>query len=198
MRDTAAPTPSSDRWQSSARIAPVARQAAVAVAGAALMTLAAKTQIPFWPVPMTLQTLAVMGFAVALGPQRAVAIMLTYLAAGAMGLPVFAGTPERGIGLAYMVGPTGGYLLGYLVAAGLVGALARGRGPLGKGLAMGVGLVPVYGLGVMWLATFLPAGKLLALGVTPFLFGDLVKIALIAVVAALIPASLTRWLGRFL
>lgn len=198
MRDTAAPTPSSPSWHSSARIAPLARQAAVALAGAALMTLAAKTQIPFWPVPMTLQTLAVMGFAVALGPQRAVNILLVYLAAGAIGLPVFAGTPERGIGLAYMVGPTGGYLLGYLVAAGLVGALARDRGPLGKGLAMLVGLVPIYGLGVLWLATVLPAGKLLALGVTPFLFGDLVKIALIVVVAALVPESLTRRLGRFL
>lgn len=198
MRDTAAPTSPSERWHSSARIAPAARQAALAIAGAALMTLAAKTQIPFWPVPMTLQTLAVMGFAVALGPQRAVNILLVYLAAGAMGLPVFAGTPERGIGLAYMVGPTGGYLLGYLVAAGLVGALARGRGALGKGLAMLLGLVPVYGLGLAWLAAFVPAGKLLALGVTPFLLGDLVKIALVAVAAALVPESLTRRLGRFL
>lgn len=198
MRDTAVPTPSSDRWHTCARIAPLARQAAVAVAGAALITLAAKTQIPFWPVPMTIQTLAVMGFAVALGPQRAVAIMLTYLAAGAIGLPVFAGTPERGIGLAYMVGPTGGYLLGYLIAAGLVGVLARGRGALGTFLAMAAGLVPIYGFGLLWLAAFVPAGKLLALGVTPFLLGDLVKIALIALVVDQMPQSLARRLGRFL
>lgn len=199
MRETAAQTPaSSQSWHSSARLAPLARQAAVVLAGAAVMTLAAKIQIPFWPVPMTLHTLAVMGFAVMLGPQRAVAILLAYLAAGTMGLPVFSGTPERGIGLAYMVGPTGGYLLGYLTAAGLVGMLARDRGPLGKLGAMLVGLVPVYGLGVAWLAVFLPAGKLLALGVAPFLFGDLVKIALIAVAVALVPESLARRLGRFL
>ena len=124
-----------------------ARAALAVVAGAALMTLAAKVQIPFWPVPMTLHTMAVMAFAVAFGPRRATAIFLAYLAAGAAGLPVFSGSPERGIGLAYMAGPTGGYLLGYLVASGLVGALAAGRGPVGRFLAMLAGLAPGYGFG---------------------------------------------------
>lgn len=178
--------------------AALGREVAIAVGGACLLTLAAKTQIPFWPVPMTLHTLAVMALAVGLGPRRAVHIVLAYLAAGAMGLPVFSGSPARGIGLAYMMGPTGGYLLGYLVAAGLVGALARGRGPLGLLLAMGAGLVPIYGFGLLWLATFVPAGQLLALGVTPFLLGDVVKIALVALVADQMPQSLVRRLGRFL
>lgn len=124
------------------------------IAGAALMTVAAKTQIPFWPVPMTLHTLAVMAFAVAFGPRIAVSIFLTYLAAGAAGLPVFSGSPERGIGLAYMTGPTGGYLLGYLIASWLVGTLALGKGTLAHMGAMLAGLVVVYGLGAAWLAAY--------------------------------------------
>src|SRR5690606_33710100 len=90
--------------------------ALLVVAGVAVMTASAKTQIPFWPVPMTLHTLAVMAFAVVFGPRVAVSIFAAYLAAGAIGLPVFANSPARGIGLAYMVGPTGGYLVGYLIA----------------------------------------------------------------------------------
>lgn len=177
------------------RRAQIARAALAIVAGAALMTLAAKVQIPFWPVPMTLHTMAVMAFAVAFGPRRAVAIFLAYLAAGAAGLPVFSGSPERGLGLAYMAGPTGGYLLGYLVASGLVGALAAGRGPLGRLLAMLAGLAPIYGFGLAWLAAYVPADRLVALGLAPFLLGDLIKIALVAAGSALAPALVAR-LGR--
>jgi len=162
------------------------------VAGVALMTLAAKTQIPFWPVPMTLHTLAMMAFAVALGPRMATATMLAYLAAGAAGLPVFSNAPERGVGLAYMVGPTGGYLLGYLLACPLVGGLARGRGTLGRLGAMLVGLVPIYGFGLVWLATFVPSSEVVALGFMPFILGDLVKIALVAAGAMAVSAWM-RW-----
>lgn len=157
-----------------------ARAGLLLVAGVVVMTLAAKTQVPFWPVPMTLHTLAVMAFAVALGPRMATAIMAAYLAVGAAGLPVFSNSPERGLGLAYLVGPTGGYLLGYLVACPLVGALAAGRGTLGRIAAMLAGLVPIYGLGLAWLAAFVPLSQTIALGFTPFIAGDLVKIALVA------------------
>ncbi len=150
------------------------------LAGVALITASAKTTVPFWPVPMTLQTMAIMAIALATGPRVAVAIMLTYLAAGAVGLPVFAGTPERGIGIAYMMGPTGGYLAGYLVAAGLVGALARGRGAFGRFVVMMGGMVPVYLLGLAGLSAFVPSEKVLALGFTPFILGDTIKIALVA------------------
>nr|WP_284542963.1 biotin transporter BioY [Pleomorphomonas sp. T1.2MG-36] len=172
-----------------------ARAAVAVVAGAALMTLAAKVHIPFWPVPMTLHTMAVMAFAVAFGPRRATAIFLAYLAAGAAGLPVFSGSPERGIGLAYMAGPTGGYLLGYLVASGLVGALAAGRGPVGRLLAMLAGLAPVYGFGLAWLVAYVPAERLIALGLAPFLLGDLIKIALVAAASALTPSLIARFRG---
>lgn len=174
------------------RISASVRAGLIALAGAAVMTLSAKTQIPFWPVPMTLHTLALMGFAVILGPWHASAIMLTYLAAGAAGLPVFSGTPERGIGLAYMAGPTGGYLAGYLVAAWLVGHLARGEQTVGRLGAMLAGLVPIYGLGLAWLAVFVPAEQILPLGAAPFILGDLLKIGIVAAGALLLPAAVSR------
>jgi biotin transport system substrate-specific component len=154
---------------------------ALTILGVAVLTLSAKLHLPFWPVPMTLQTLAVLGFAVFLGGRAAMGMMAAYLLAGAAGLPVFSGTPERGIGLAYMVGPTGGYLLGYLLASGLVGQLAaRYRSFIGRLAAMLIGLLPIYGFGAAWLALYVPTEKLWAVGVAPFLLGDLLKIALIA------------------
>ena len=106
----------------------------LALAGAALITLGAKVQIPFWPVPMTLHTLSVFLVALTLGPRLGLAAMAAYLGAGAAGLPVFSGTPERGIGLSYMVGPTGGYLLqacfatGARAADGIAAFLQRSKG----------------------------------------------------------------------
>ncbi|AZO80868.1 MULTISPECIES: biotin transporter BioY [unclassified Bosea (in: a-proteobacteria)] len=173
------------------RFTSIARHAPVVIAGVGLMVLAAKTQIPFWPVPMTLHTLAVMAFAVALGPQRAVSIVAAYLAVGAAGFPVFSGSPERGIGLAYLVGPTGGYLAGYLAASWLVGTLARGRGVPGQLFAMLVGLVLVYAVGLAWLALFVPASQLTAVGLWPFLLGDLLKLCVVAAGSALLPIVLS-------
>ena len=163
------------------------RQALMIVAGVALMTLAAKTQVPFWPVPMTLHTLAVMGFAVALGPRMACTIFIAYLATGAAGLPVFSGSPERGIGLAYMIGPTGGYLAGFLVASWLTGWLAQNGTLLRRVFAMLAGLVVVYACGMTWLVAFVPAAKALSVGVAPFILGDLVKIGVVAAASMLLP-----------
>jgi biotin transport system substrate-specific component len=179
------------------RLASVARRAFVVIAGVGLMALAAKTQIPFWPVPMTLHTLAVMAFAVALGPQMAVSIFAVYLAAGAAGLPVFSGSPERGIGLAYLLGPTGGYLAGYLAASWLVGALARGRKLAGQSVAMLAGLALVYAVGLAWLALFVPASQLAAVGLWPFLLGDLLKLGVVAAGSALLPTILSSLSARW-
>lgn len=178
------------------RLALSARSALIIVAGAVLMTLAAKVQIPFWPVPMTLHTMAVMAFAVVFGPRIAVSIFLAYLSAGAMGLPVFSGSPERGIGFSYMVGPTGGYLLGYLIASWLVGVMAAGKGTSGRLVAMLAGMVPIYAIGLVWLALYVPAGQLLAVGALPFLLGDLAKIAVVAMTCAALPAAVARLRGQ--
>ncbi len=173
-----------------------ARTVLIVVVGAALMTLAAKVQIPFWPVPTTLHTMAVMAFAVAFGPRIAVSIFVAYLAAGAAGLPVFSGSPERGVGIAYMVGPTGGYLLGMLIASWLVGVLATGRGVFGRVGAMFAGMATVYAIGMAWLAVYVPVGQLIAVGALPFLLGDLVKIGVVAVGSMVLPAAIARLLGK--
>ncbi|CAA0100168.1 Biotin transporter BioY [Starkeya nomas] len=174
----------------------MAKKAAVIVLGVALITLCAKIRVPSWPVPMTLHTLAVMTVALAVGPRLATATFLTYLAVGAAGLPVFSGTPERGIGLAYMVGPTGGYLLGYLAASWISGALAEGRGTLGRTGAMLAGLAVTYALGLIWLALYVPVADVVPLGFTPFILGDLINIAMVAIGALFVPRRLIGKIGR--
>src|SRR5688500_8264991 len=99
------------------------RFAVLAIAGVVLLTISAKIKVPFYPVPMTLQTLALAVIAASFGARLAGATVLLYLAAGMAGLPVFANTPPALAGLGYMMGPTGGYLLGFLLAALLVGRL---------------------------------------------------------------------------
>jgi len=151
------------------------------LAGSLLLTLSAKIQVPFYPVPMTLQTLVVLLIGASFGWRMGFATVLAYLAQGAMGLPVFAGTPEKGLGLLYMAGPTGGYLVGFALAAGLTGWLAeRGldRSVIGTAIAMIAGNLVIYVFGLAWLANFVGFEKAVTLGVIPFLFGDLVKIML--------------------
>lgn len=148
------------------------------LAAAALIALGAKVQVPFWPVPMTLQTLAVLVIAAGLGPRLGLAAMGAYMAAGLAGLPVFAGSPERGLGLAYLAGPTTGFLIGMALSMIVTGALAQGRGLGMRTVAMLAGTVAIYVPGLIWLSAFVPADRLLAVGVAPFILGDMVKIAL--------------------
>ncbi len=156
----------------------------LAVAGSLALWVSAKIQIPFYPVPLTLQTLVVLLIGMAYGWRLGALTVLLYLAQGAAGLPVFAGTPEKGIGLAYMAGPTGGYLLGFVVAAAIVGWLAeRGwdRNVVKTGLAMLIGNVAIYIPGLLWLGAVVGWDKpVLEWGMTPFLLGDVLKLALAA------------------
>jgi biotin transport system substrate-specific component len=157
---------------------------AAVVGGVCLLTLSAKLQVPFYPVPMTMQTLVVLMIGMAYGRVLGTATVAAYLLAGAAGLPVFAGTPERGIGLAYMMGPTGGYLLGFLISAWLMGALAE-RGWSGSFLlsavAMVVGHAIILTSGIAWLAALVGPEKAIATGLLPFLATTAVKCALGAV-----------------
>lgn len=162
------------------------RSALTVIGGVALLTLSAKSQVPFWPVPLNLQSMAVMALALGLGPRLAVATFAAYLVAGASGLPVFAGSPERGVGLLYIAGPTGGYLTGMLAASWTTGLLGAGRGMVARLGAMLAGMALIYGLGVAWLAMYVPAPRLLAEGVVPFILGDLVKIGIVAAGASLL------------
>lgn len=156
------------------------------VAGSAALTLSAKTSVPLFPVPMTLQTLVVLLLGAAYGPQLAAATVLVYLAQGAAGLPVLAGTPERGIGLAYMAGPTGGFLAGFVIAAALTGALARlgWTASIGRAaVTMTAGTVALYVPGLLWLGSFTDWDNVLELGLLPFVYGDMLKLAVAAIAA---------------
>ncbi len=150
--------------------------------GTILLAVSAKIQIPFYPVPMTMQTFVVLAFSMACGWKLGGLTVISYLTLGAVGLPVFAGTPEKGIGLAYMLGPTGGYLLGFVLAAVCVGYLAE-RGWDRKWhttlAAMLAGNIVIYVPGLIWLGSLVGWDKpVLAWGLTPFLLGDLAKIVL--------------------
>lgn len=159
----------------------VMRMAALAVFGSALLWASAKAQVPMWPVPMTMQSFVVLVIGFAYGARLGMATVLLYLAQGAMGLPVFAGTPEKGIGLAYMMGTTGGYLLGFVLCAGVCGWMAErgwGRSFLGVSVAMIAGSALLFVPGVLWLSTFIGIEKAIAFGLVPFLAGAVVKAAL--------------------
>lgn len=170
----------------SLRNASYARDLAAILAASLLLTLSAKISVPFYPVPMTLQTFAVIGLGFALGPSRAAAAVLLYLAEGAAGLPVFAGTPEKGIGLAYLLGPTGGYLFGYALAtliAGWAGMHKWAARPMPASLAGLLAGAVVYVPGLLWLGIVIGFDKpVLQYGLYPFILGDAVK----AVLAALL------------
>lgn len=183
MAATSVPSPLALAVLPQSRAGRLAGMVALAVVGAAILWISAKVKVPFYPVPMTLQTLALFLIAATYGSRLAVATVGLYLLEGALGFPVFAGTPEKGIGIAYMFGPTGGYLAGYLVAAAIVGYAAEqswGRRLFGLGAAMLAGEFAILGLGFAWLATLIGADKAFTFGVAPFLFADMVKVALAA------------------
>ncbi len=159
--------------------------AATVVAASLLLAFSAKISVPFYPVLLTMQTFVVIGLGLALGPWRGLAAVLLYLAEGAAGFPVFAGTPEKGIGLAYMMGPTGGYLLGYVPAVLIGGWLATqgwDRNPLRAMAAAMLSGAVIYVPGLLWLGAVLGFDKpVLQYGLYPFVFGDVVKAALAAI-----------------
>ena len=192
---TVFPTLAQTLWRPEAQNR-VLRGIVLALLGTALLTASAKVQIPFYPVPMTLQTLVVLGLGMAYGWRLAAATLLLYLAQGAAGLPVFAGTPEKGLGLAYMLGGTGGYLLGFVMAAAACGWLAeRGwdRSVVTTALAMLLGNLLIYVPGLLWLGALFGWDKpILEWGLLPFLIGDLVKLALAALLLPLAWKALGR------
>ncbi|MDG4650013.1 biotin transporter BioY [Roseibacterium sp. SDUM158017] len=182
----------------------LARKAGLALAGSALIALAAQVSVPFWPVPLTLQTLAILVVGFALGSRLGAAAVLAYLAEGAMGLPVFS---NGGAGVLYMMGPTGGFLVGFVGMAWIAGAAAeRGlaRGVVGTSLVALAASAALYLPGLAW--PLAVAGLLgveagwagLSLAQTwqafaaPFLLGDVVK----AVIAALVVTGAWRALRR--
>ena len=167
------------------------KQAILVIAGVALMTLAAqiKIAVPPSPVPINLGTFAVLTIGAAYGPRLGVVTILTYMMIGALGFDVFAASTAEKNGLSYMMGTTGGYLVGYVLAVAVLGVLARrgwDKSVLWMALAMLVGNILIYLPGVSWLGMLYGWDKpILQWGLTPFLIGDALKLVLAAV---LLPA----------
>jgi biotin transport system substrate-specific component len=156
---------------------PAVRAIVLALIGTALLTLSAKIQVPFWPVPMTMQTFVVLVLGMAYGWRLAGATVLLYLAQGAIGLPVFA----AGAGIAYFAGPTAGYLAGFLFAAVVVGWLAEHGWDRSVPRTLGamlIGTAIIFACGIAWLGTLIGLRQAIGAGLVPFLLGEAVKIAL--------------------
>ena len=156
----------------------MAHKVALVIGGSILLALSAHIKVPFYPVPVTMQTMLVLMIGMAFGPRLGFATIMAYLAQGAMGLPVFAG----GAGLAYMAGPTGGYLFGFAVAAIVTGFLAEkgwGKSVGSTALAMVIGNIVIYAFGVTYLSSIVGGfDKAIQFGLAPFIYGDLLKIVI--------------------
>jgi biotin transport system substrate-specific component len=166
------------------------KQVALVVLGIVVLAAAAKIKLPMWPVPMTMGTFAVLSIGAAYGPRLGLTTILGYMFVGALGFDVFAGTSAETYGLSYMIGGTGGYLVGYVMAALALGVLARAGWDRSVGkmaAAMAIGNALIYVPGLIWLGMLYGWDKpILEWGLTPFLVGDAIKLALAAV---LLPAA---------
>ena len=172
------------------------KQLVLVVAGITALALAAKIKIPMFPVPMTMGTFAVLSIGAAYGARLGLATILGYMLSGALGFDVFAGSSAEVSGVTYMMGGTGGYLVGYVLAVLALGALTRRGWDRARGkmaLAMLLGNVLIYVPGLIWLTVLYGVdAPILAWGLTPFLLGDVVKLAL----AALLLPALWTLVGR--
>ena len=166
----------------------IAKIILVAILGTLLLTISAKIKIPFYPVPMTMQTFMVLFLGITLGAKIGLLTISLYLFEGIFGLPVFAGTPEKGIGLIYFTGPTMGYLIGFLVAVYFAGSFKYDKGIINTFLKLIFSISFVYILGMIWLGTLIGWDKpIFKLGAQPFLLAELFKMLLLLF---LIPALL--------
>jgi biotin transport system substrate-specific component len=170
-------------WPVTEGRAGILRTLVLMVAGSVLLTLSAKIQVPFYPVPMTMQTLVVLAIGAAYGARLGAATVLLYLAEGLAGLPVFANTPPAVAGPLYFAGPTGGFLVGFAAAAFAVGWLAErgwGRPLLRLVLLMAIGHAVIFAFGLAWMAVLFGPAKAWVLGFVPFVLATILKTLLAA------------------
>ena len=173
----------------------------LAFIGSILLAISSKIKIPFYPVPMTMQTFVVVLIGLLYGWKLGVFTVTLYLFEGVIGLPVFAGTPEKGIGLVYFTGPTMGYLIGFLLAVFISGYFFPKIKNSGQNIESLFGkliisaklfmlfvasMLSIYILGIIWLSNFVGWEKVLVLGVYPFLLAEIFKILILTVLAKLV------------
>ncbi|WP_240311293.1 MULTISPECIES: biotin transporter BioY [Roseobacteraceae] len=175
----------SDLLSSENKLTQGARQVMMVAAGILLLAVAAKIKVPMWPVPITMGTFAVLTIGAAYGARLGLVTILGYMLLGALGMDVFAGSSAEATGLTYMMGGTGGYLVGYVLATVILGLLAQRGWDRSIGwmaLAMLIGNVAIYLPGLAWLGQLYGWDQpILQWGLTPFLVGDAIKLALAAV-----------------
>ena len=152
--------------------------------GSIILAISAKIKIPFYPVPMTMQTFVVLFLGVGFGYKIAISAVGLYLIEGILGLPVFSNSPERGVGLVYFTGPTMGYLIGFLTACYLASLVKKSDNYFLVFTKLILSVSTIYILGVLWLGTLIGWDKpLFELGVTPFLIAEFFKICLLTVIS---------------
>ena len=156
----------------------------VIILGSVALTISAKLKIPFYPVPMTMQTFVVLFLGLSFGYKIGLATVGLYLLEGIAGLPVFSNSPEKGVGLIYFTGPTMGYLLGFLVASFLSAFINTKDNFLIIFLKLLMSVSTIYIFGILWLGTLIGWDKpIIQLGVAPFLLAEFLKITLLTLLA---------------
>ncbi len=151
--------------------------------GTLLLTISAKIKVPFYPVPMTMQTFVVVLIGITFGWKLGLATIFAYLFEGAIGLPVFAGTPEKGIGIIYMMGPTGGYLVGFISSVFIAGFVNLKKNIFVKLLLISLSVFAIYLTGVPWLAYLAGWEIAYTWGIKNFVLAEVFKIAILAISA---------------
>ena len=152
--------------------------------GSIILAISAKVKIPFYPVPMTMQTFVVLFLGISFGYKIATATVCLYLLEGILGLPVFSNSPERGVGLSYFTGPTMGYLIGFLTASILASFITENDNYFIIFLKLILSVSTIYFFGVLWLGTLIGWDKpIFDLGVIPFLYAEIFKICLLTTLA---------------
>ena len=152
----------------------------IALMGTVLLAISSKVKIPFPPVPMTMQTFVVLFLGITLGWKLGVATVALYLFEGAIGLPVFSGTPEKGVGLVYFTGPTMGYLIGFIFTVYFAGYLNFSKNLFVKFLQLLFSISFIYIFGILWLGILIGWEKpLFQLGVQPFLLAEIFKVLIV-------------------
>ena len=171
----------------------------IALIGSIILAISSKVKIPFYPVPMTMQTLVVLMIGVAFGWKLGLATVSLYLFEGIIGLPVFSGTPEKGVGLIYFTGPTMGYLVGFLPAVFFAGLLkVYYKYNLIYRLILNFILYTfsvsfIYLFGLIWLTNFVPVEKIWMVGAMPFLLAELLKISILTIFVTFWDRSILSW-----
>ena len=161
----------------------ILRNFLIIIIGSLLLTISAKIKIPFYPVPMTMQTFVVLMLGISLGPKLGVAAVILYLLEGIVGIPVFSNSPEKGVGLIYFTGPTMGYLIGFIFACFLCGHFKMNTNLVLVFIRLIISVSVIYLLGILWLGSLIGWDKpIFSLGVKPFILAEFFKILLLTLI----------------